>query len=331
MIENPRPEADRLARIIEIECHCAGRAPFCGTWTHSEFSPILRAVTVYSHSRINCFSNCPKQFSYRYIEKIKVDTEGVEAFVGKRVHEILERLYHHLQRHSQPPSLAQVQERFRKDFALRWHKKIKIVREENDQDFYIAHGLRCLENYYRGHYPFDRGETVAIEARIPIQLDDGGRYRAQGIIDRLVRTRDGEYEVHDYKTSAALPPKSRMENDHQLPLYQVGVQQAYPDADHVKLVWHYLAVDKTIVRERTPVQLSDMRKLLMEKIDTIEAATEFKARPSPLCNWCDYNSICPDRKGGPKLEEPPPPGDTDAPSALSSSMSADDAEQLSLL
>ena len=49
--------------------------------------------TVYSHSRMSSFENCPKQFHFRYVLKIPQETEGIEAFVGKRVHEVLERLY----------------------------------------------------------------------------------------------------------------------------------------------------------------------------------------------------------------------------------------------
>ncbi len=48
---------------------------------------------IYSHSRLSSFEDCPQKFQYRYVLKIPVDSEGIEAFVGKRVHEILERLY----------------------------------------------------------------------------------------------------------------------------------------------------------------------------------------------------------------------------------------------
>ena len=51
-------------------------------------------ATVYSHSRLSSFENCPRQFYYRYVERVPIETESVEAFVGKRVHEVLERLNH---------------------------------------------------------------------------------------------------------------------------------------------------------------------------------------------------------------------------------------------
>ena len=50
-------------------------------------------MPVYSHSRLSSFDNCPKQFHFRYVLKIPSETESIEAFLGKRVHEVLERLY----------------------------------------------------------------------------------------------------------------------------------------------------------------------------------------------------------------------------------------------
>ena len=248
----------------------------------------------YSHSKLSCFEKCPKQYEYRYIKRIKVDTEGVEAFVGKRVHEILERLYHHIRRHRRPPSLAQVQERFRQDWAALWHPKVQIVRTEYDTEFYQGLGQRCLENYYRSYYPFDQDETVALEHKVSIQLDDSGRYRARGIIDRLVRNRDKGYEIHDYKTSQTLPGRSRLDQDRQLALYQIGIEQAYPDAQSVKLVWHYLSFNKTLKSERSPAQLDTLRNQTIEKIDEIEATRTYPAQPSALCRWCEYRELCPE-------------------------------------
>ena len=50
-------------------------------------------MTVFSHSRLACFEKCPRQFEYRYLLEIPAETEGIEAFMGKRVHEVHERLY----------------------------------------------------------------------------------------------------------------------------------------------------------------------------------------------------------------------------------------------
>jgi putative RecB family exonuclease len=272
-------------------------------------------LTVYSPSRLSAYENCPRKFEFRYIRKIKSDTEGVEAYLGKRVHELLERLYHHVARHRRPPSLRQVLDRYRSDWQLRWHDEIEIVRKENDAEHYLRIGVRCLENYYRSHYPFDDGETVAIEAAVRLQLDDDGRYKMRGIIDRLVRRAPGQYEIHDYKTGAWLPPQKQLDSDRQLATYQIGIEQSYPDAESVELVWHYLAHDRTLRSSRSPEQLAGLRGETMELIDRIEAATEFPPVPGNLCRWCEYRSLCPEAElpgeasgEGAQPEEPPLPG-----------------------
>jgi putative RecB family exonuclease len=251
-------------------------------------------VTDYSHSRLSSFEECPRKFKFRYVDDIKVDTEGVEAFMGKRVHEILERLYHHVARHGKPPSLSQVLERFRADWARAWHEKVMIVRVENTPEYYRDRGAQCLENFYRARYPFDDGETLGLEHPVRLKLDDEGRYHARGIVDRVARRRDGVVEIHDYKTSGFLPHQRRIDEDRQLALYQIGLAQTYPEAPEFELVWHYLVFNKTLRSSRTPEALEKLRGETVALIDTIEAESEFKPRPGPLCRWCDYADLCPE-------------------------------------
>jgi putative RecB family exonuclease len=250
-------------------------------------------VTQYSHSRLSTFETCPRKFAFRYIEKVEVDTEGVEAFMGKRVHEVLERLHHHVSRYERPPSLAQVLERFRKDWLAVWHDRVIIVRAENPPEYYHDRGLRCLENYYRTYYPFDQGTSVGIEERLQLALDPAGRYRMIGIVDRIVSHGSGRYEIHDYKTGARLPSQSQIDQERQLALYQIGLEQTYNDVGEVELVWHYLIHNRTLRSRRTRDQLDELRDQTMQLIDRIESTQEYPAQPGPLCRWCDYQQLCP--------------------------------------
>ncbi len=270
-------------------------------------------MTEYSHSRLSSFENCPRAFRYRYVDKIEVETEGIEAYVGKRVHEVLERLYHHVARWSRPPSLNQVLERFRKDWPVHWHGEIRIVRTENPPEHYHAQGEHCLENYYRRHYPFNDGETVAIEEPVHLTLDAEGRYTVRGIVDRVVRREGGLYEIHDYKTGGYLPPQKRINSDRQLALYQIAIEQTRDDVHEVELVWHYLVHNRTLRSRRSAEAIQDLKGATIELIGRIEAETEFAPRPGPLCRWCEYNSICPAAKLPARREEPPALGEPREP------------------
>jgi putative RecB family exonuclease len=51
-------------------------------------------MATYSHSRVSTFENCPRKYKFQYIEKEEPDIpETIELFMGKRVHETLEKLY----------------------------------------------------------------------------------------------------------------------------------------------------------------------------------------------------------------------------------------------
>ena len=253
---------------------------------------VIAVPQIYSHSRLATFEDCPKRFEYRYVLKIPTDTEGIEAFVGKRVHEVLERLYKATDR-GQVPSLEKVIHRYHRLFEEGFDAdRVRIVREGTPVEFYQQMGERCLTGYYRRHYPFDGDETLGIEQRVTFSLDETREYRFQGIIDRIVRARDGAIEIHDYKTGRRVPTQKQLDEDRQLALYQIGLADRYPDQP-MRLVWHYLQQDRKLTSTRTPEQLRILSEDTMSVVDRINTETEFKPRRSALCDWCEYNDRCP--------------------------------------
>lgn len=249
--------------------------------------------TIYSHSRLSSFENCPKQFEFRYIQKIPSETEGIEAFVGKRVHEILERLYLFVG-NGQIPGVEKVVDRYHKLWEETYDpERVRIIREGTPLTFYRSLGESCIRGYYLRHYPFDESETLGIEKRVLFSLDDAGEYQMQGIIDRIARARDGTIEVHDYKTSARVPAQRILDQERQLALYQIGLSEKFGKDTPFRLVWHFVAKNVTRVSTRTPEQLQTLREETIGRIDEIQTATEFKAKKISLCPWCEYKSICP--------------------------------------
>jgi putative RecB family exonuclease len=213
--------------------------------------------------------------------------------VGKRVHEILERLYLFVAE-GKIPSLERVLSRYRQNWEERFDAdRIRIVRSGTDPGFYRSNGARCLENYYRRHYPFDADETLGLEKRIEFQIDPEGKYRIRGVIDRLVRAGDGTLEIHDFKTSARVPSQASLDGDRQLALYEIGVRQQLGEEGAIRLVWHYVLSNQLRTSLRTPEQLADLRAATALLIDRIRGEREWAPRPGPLCDWCDYKEICP--------------------------------------
>ncbi len=248
---------------------------------------------LYSHSRLSSFENCRKQFQFRYILQIPQESEGIEAFVGKRVHEVLERLYIFVAR-SQIPSLEKVTSRYRALWEEHYDpERVRIVKSGTTVDYYRDLGAQCLSNFYRRHYPFDADATLGLEKRVIFALDNADRYRMQGIIDRVVRARDGVIEIQDYKTGQYVPSQKRLDQDRQLALYQIGLRQEYGADQPMRLVWHYLSKGQLRTSTRTPEQLSSLAEDTMKLIDHIQAESSFPANKNRLCDWCEYRTICP--------------------------------------
>ena len=249
-------------------------------------------MPLYSHSRLSTFEKCPLQFRYRYIDRIRRDVQGIEAFMGNQVHGVLEFLYRELGE-GRCPSAGQLVTRFNEGWDESFSDRIHIVKKEFSAGHYRAIGERCIANYYKSYHPFDQDVTVGLEVRVQLPLDLESRYQVQGYIDRLAKVGEGIYAIHDYKTSSRLPSDLALRRDRQLSFYEMGVRRRYPDAREVRLVWHYLAFDQTFDSRRTEAELDEHRRRTIKLIDTIEAATEHPPKESALCRWCDYRDICP--------------------------------------
>lgn len=249
-------------------------------------------MTIYSHSRLNTFETCPQMFKYRYIDKIRTPFEKtVETHLGKIVHEVLEWLYTEV-KNGRIPDLDDALIYYREGWNSKWEETIKIVRKNLTKEDYFNKGLQFLISYYMKHKPFN-DNTIEIEKRVLIEMDEEGKYKLQGFIDRLVYNLEEErYEVHDYKTSNSLPLPEKIEADKQLALYAIGIKDLYGYDKEVILVWHYLAFNRRIESRRTNQQLKDLKKEIIELINTIESTEEFPPKKSGLCNWCEFQPVC---------------------------------------
>jgi len=249
---------------------------------------------LFSHSRIGTFETCPRKFSFAYVEKLPAVGQSVETFMGKRVHESLERLHQEAKAGHVLPE-AELLADFESRWRAEWTTAVRVVRRDKTEEDYRAAGSTCLARYHRRYTPFHRS-VVATEQRIEIALDEGGQFRLQGFIDRIDQVANGMLEVHDYKTSSRLPTQADCDADRQLAVYEMGVRALFPNTQEVKLVWHYLQFDREIRSRRTAGQLEELRASLLAKAKAIVAATErgdFPTRVSRLCDWCDYRVHCP--------------------------------------
>ncbi|MFH1591967.1 MAG: PD-(D/E)XK nuclease family protein [Candidatus Woesearchaeota archaeon] len=247
-------------------------------------------MTTYSHSRLGTFQQCKYKYKLQYIDKIKSDLESIEIFMGKRVHEVLEKLYNNLkfQKLNTKEELLQF---FEKIWDENWHGKVFIVKDEYTAKNYKEMGKKFIADYYDHYKPFNHRTVIAIETQDRLDLSEGYQYHIR--IDHLACDKEGNYYVCDYKTNNSLKAQEELDEDHQLAMYSLWVKQKYPDAKSVKLVWYFLAFDKEMVSERNDEQLEELKEQIKKIIKEIEVCDKFPTNISTLCNYCQYKPQCP--------------------------------------
>jgi putative RecB family exonuclease len=246
----------------------------------------------YSHSKLETFENCRLRYKYKYVDKIVPEIpKSIEAHLGTMVHETLEWLYTKVMEKI-IPSITDVIDFYSGRWCENLPKDFLIVRKEMKSEDYFNRGVEFLVNYYLKHQPFT-DNTIATEEKIEMNLDETGEKKLIGYIDRLVHNVDkNEIEIHDYKTSASVMSKDKIENSRQLALYSLAMKEIFGKEKKVSMVWHFLAHDMKISISRTNEQLESLRKEVLELINYIEQTTDFPANKSRLCDWCEYRNIC---------------------------------------
>lgn len=261
-------------------------------------------MPVYSHSRLATYENCPQQYKLRYIDRIELleGKEWIEAFLGSRVHETIEKLHKELIL-TKLNTLEELLGYYKDQWDKNWNDNIVIVKKGFTKDHYKNAGKEAITNYYKRHHPFNQSKTLATEHLLTFRIDN---YTIRGYIDRLSYKEKGAYEIHDYKTSGSLPSQDKFDNDRQLALYQIGIKEKFRDAKDIRLIWHYLIFDKEFTSTRSDAQLKDLRKEVVSLIKTIEKDTEFEPEESNFCDWCEYPEYCPAKKHEIKVQDLPP-------------------------
>jgi putative RecB family exonuclease len=260
----------------------------------------------YSHSRLSTYENCPRQYRYRYIDKLPRPGPGIEAYLGNCVHKVLEFYFAEVQAGRPAPSREDLLAAYEKTWSATPVGGLRIVRTGFDSEDYHLLGRHCVEIYQAGVAGPDTGEVLGIEKKVDIHLDEGGRYKLVGYIDRFMRGADGVYEIHDYKTSGSLPRPRDIQQDRQLSLYEIGVRGELPATAQVRHVWHYLTFGRRFQRILSRAQLQGFARATVSVIHRVEKETEFAAHPHILCHWCDFNTQCPE--GRVYLKNQPQPG-----------------------
>lgn len=139
---------------------------------------------------------------------------------------------------------------------------------------------------------------IAAEQSFAIEIKDG--FAINGIIDRIVKNKAGEYLVIDYKTSKRSMTKTEMYNDPQMVMYAFAISKMYNvPTSKVRVAHYYPHKDLLVDIKYTTAHVNNFMRKLVEKIWEIRKRkkSEFFPEVNQYCKWCGYYDICPRGQG----------------------------------
>ena len=246
-----------------------------------------------SPSRLNDFMQCPLLFRFRAVDRLP-EPASAAAARGTLVHLVIERLFD-VPLGERTPEAAAALLPGAWEHLLATDKRLGGLAVDDD---WLAAAERLVRAYFDMEDP-NRLEPAGRELVVEHQLDDGPLLR--GIIDRLDVAPGGAMRIVDYKTGRS--PKLQYESQalFQMRFYALLLWLGRGEMPKMLQVM-YLGDGQVLRAEPRPEDLEATEAKVRSLWDSIVhavGASEFRPRPSALCNWCSHQALCPQFGGTP--------------------------------
>jgi putative RecB family exonuclease len=233
-----------------------------------------------SFSRIDTYRTCPRQFRYRYIDRLPGKPAPALSF-GSSIHDALERFYD--RKLPVEPSEDELVDMLYESWDSSGFGDLS--REEQMQ--YYRQGQDVLRRYHRkvtGSYRL----PVATEAWFELPFEDAV---VVGSIDRVDSDEDGSLRIVDYKTNKRVKDRSRVAGSLQLAIYALACEHLYGELP-VSVALDFVVPGVEIQVPIGDIDLDAARRAVADTAAAVKAQ-QFEATPMRLCDWCDQRAVCP--------------------------------------
>lgn len=257
-----------------------------------------------SPSRMDDFSTCPRQYFYKSILRLPTDPSIVAA-KGTVAHAVLEKLFE-LPRAERTveAAVAGIDDAWQACLADSYHAETMghLFDDEADPDAaqaeFFADVRRFVENYFTIENP-TRFDPEACERWVRGWISGHGYV---GVIDRLDRIEkpDGSKElwITDYKSGRFPKLQYAADKFNAMRIYAVLLHEELGEMPRrLRLV--YIAEpgrDRVLRLDVTQDMLDNTRsrmKAISSAVKRAYSRWEWPARKNRLCDWCDFQEICP--------------------------------------
>ena len=230
-----------------------------------------------SSSRSDVIDECLLKYKRKYVEKLPgYEKENEDALnFGSYIHRIFEMGY----------KLTHAKDLMR--LAETEKGTYKVGSKHKDKT------KICIENFIRWNSQL--GETVGVELKYEVFLDEAADITAIGVIDRVIKGSKGGYLVIDYKTSKREKKKHELLQNGQMMGYAYAIHKLYNVPISQITVAHYYPVTGHFITVKfSKIQIHNWRKKMIDKVWRIrkKKADDFPPMRNMFCNWCDHQPSC---------------------------------------
>lgn len=241
-----------------------------------------------SPSRVNDFSNCPQLYKFRAIDQLP-EPVSLDAERGTLVHTVLEKLF-------DSPALMRTIETALEILPGSWQAQVEAKPELHENVVDLKEWLDRASSLLTTYFSLESPTAFEPTSReLHLEMDLSEEIYLHGYIDRLDIAGTGEVRIVDYKTGKAPKPGWEEKALFQLRIYALIYWRNHGVLPRL-LQLIYLGDGQLLRSTPTPSQLENTEKKLLAIADEILMAIEldvWRPRPSRLCDWCSFKSICP--------------------------------------
>ena len=259
----------------------------------------------FSFSQLAAYSTCPLQYKYAFILKIPASTDKASLIFGRVLHNTLynfllpllsERkilqgdLFAGLEKPSSKSKKGMAEDNLLSEKRLMelydefWQPDGYDSKEQREK--YRTKGREALKRFLAAYKSEPSREIMFLEKKFSFKI---GNDVIKGTIDRVDKLADGTLEIVDYKTGKD-KEKLEFKDKRQLILYHLFLEE-FLGAKISALSYYYLESGTKASFKATAKDIEKLRLEIAAEIAAIKTR-DFTPTPSPMCQFCDFNSIC---------------------------------------
>jgi len=234
-----------------------------------------------SYSQLETFNNCPLQYRYRYLQRIPVPASAPQS-LGNSIHITLKDFLQGIKNKNKLKEKDLLSLLDRNWVSLGYADKAHEKASKKSAQ-------RMMINFYK-----DLDKKINVQfLEQPFIIKVSPSLRVGGKIDRVDKVGKNKIEIIDYKTGR-MQDQKEIDKSLQMTVYALAAQDKgihNKNPKNVILTFYFLDSGKKMSTKRTSKQLKEAREEIIKKSREI-SESDFEAKPSRLCDFCDYKLIC---------------------------------------